>query len=512
MTKLINLILLNRSEFFINQMLVSVLFLVASFQVKAQLYINEEFSFGGLNASFEGVTFGPNADVTLDNGSSFYIYGTATVVDEDAKFSAPTSPTGLFIFAGTTAEQTLNGGNSAAIGGAQPSLINIEIDNSDGLSLFGSNTRVIGDVLFTDGHITLNGQNFELSENATITDANENKYFITNGAGFLAKENFSDAFLFPVGMAKSDYTPATIHPNDADNFFVRVAVLDSNKVDLSLIKDGVDREWNIYSTGGEGANIKLKHNSVTEGDSFVNNNAFVTQYRGGTTWQVGTGALGTNSGTGTEHNRDYTSTATSASNHAAFFSKSSQELTPLPVTLLHFTAKKNDVSSTLLTWATSLEINSDYFEVQTSADAIAWTNIGRVSAQGTSNHITNYEWIHPNPVMGINYYRLYMVDFDGSAEYSLIRNVNFEADNDLYNHIAVYPNPAKEVVYIRSQNISYQYTLMNMEGKILTVFENNEPGSDLLSVDLSAYSFGLYFLTAYTRSLKPKVFKIIVTK
>jgi len=43
---------------------------------------------------------------------------------------------------------------------------------------------------------------------------------------------------------------------------------------------------------------------------------------------------------------------------------------------------------------------------------------GRVKGAGTAVDKQNYKLLHPNPAVGINYYRLKQVDFDGSFEYS----------------------------------------------------------------------------------------------
>src|SRR5690349_20857637 len=45
-------------------------------------------------------------------------------------------------------------------------------------------------------------------------------------------------------------------------------------------------------------------------------------------------------------------------------------LTPVPVTLLYFLASQKNGQAVLLTWKTSREINSSYFEVQRSNDAL----------------------------------------------------------------------------------------------------------------------------------------------
>ena len=54
------------------------------------------------------------------------------------------------------------------------------------------------------------------------------------------------------------------------------------------------------------------------------------------------------------------------------------------------------------------------------------TQIAIVNAQDNSNTIVNYQMIDNFPADGINYYRLKMVDNDGTFQYSNIINVNFK--------------------------------------------------------------------------------------
>ena len=64
--------------------------------------------------------------------------------------------------------------------------------------------------------------------------------------------------------------------------------------------------------------------------------------------------------------------------------------------------------------------------VERSTDGANFTQIAIVNAQDNSNTIVNYQMIDNFPADGINYYRLKMVDNDGTFQYSNIINVNFK--------------------------------------------------------------------------------------
>lgn len=113
----------------------------------------------------------------------------------------------------------------------------------------------------------------------------------------------------------------------------------------------------------------------------------------------------------------------------------------LPVELYSFEAEVvgNDV---LLEWRTESEINSDYFEVERWSKSHPLESVGTLQAAGNSNERRYYSLIDKDPIQDVSYYRLKMVDYDGSFEYSAERTVSFgKASGTLEESIYVYPNP-----------------------------------------------------------------------
>jgi hypothetical protein len=492
----------------------------------SQMNINGSFSIFGEMGVFGNLQLSTDAQVFFQNGSTLHMLGTATSINSGADIFANTSSTqagtGRILFGGAAA-QTLDGGNSSAIGGTQPSLINVAINNTDNLTLTNTNTRITSGLDFINGHVILGSNGLELSSAASASNANGTRYVVTNGTGFMVKEGFSSAFSFPVGRATSDYTPATVTPSATDDFFVQVKNYSESASDEFVTTDGVNRTWNIYSTGGAGANIALQHNSTTNGSNYTTNggdlSAFVTQYQGlqsgRGTWELGTGAQGTNvSGSvsgSVVHNRVYSPTALTSSANGAFFSKSTLPLTPLPIALLDFYAKKRDENQALLSWSTTTEYNSSHFEVETSTNGQNWSKIGEVKAQGVSYDLTNYQLVHTNPALGINYYRLNLVDIDGSGEYSNIQSVHFENSISTLAKVTVFPNPSNGILNISSLNKSFGYTLTDLQGKILYSF-NNKSENNNIELDLSKYENGVYFIKVNSLNGDAKTFKIVLNK
>jgi hypothetical protein len=178
-------------------------------------------------------------------------------------------------------------------------------------------------------------------------------------------------------------------------------------------------------------------------------------------------------------------------------------LGPLPVTLLYFTAKKNTVSSALLNWKTSQEINSASFDVERSFDAIFFTKIGLVHAAGNSLIPVEYFFTDNNPVKGMNYYRLKQIDVDGRSVYSPARVVMFDGLNAAT--VKYYPNPTNGILNIEISSINVNeatvINITNAAGIVVNQFRVASISGNKIQVDLSRYAKGTYFIQVRTPTL-----------
>ncbi len=163
---------------------------------------------------------------------------------------------------------------------------------------------------------------------------------------------------------------------------------------------------------------------------------------------------------------------------------------PLPIELLSFEAIPNDDVVNLF-WSTASEINNSYFIVERSKDGYYWNDILEVEGAGNSTVIIEYEDTDYEPLLGLSYYRLRQVDFDGEFTYSSIEVVNFE--NETKNSIIAYPNPAKDIITFVG-NIN-DYNIFNMIGQNVQLkvdLLSNENG--LLKLNIGSLSSGVYIL------------------
>jgi len=118
----------------------------------------------------------------------------------------------------------------------------------------------------------------------------------------------------------------------------------------------------------------------------------------------------------------------------------------LPVTIYAFNAYYD--KEVKLQWSVGEETNLFKYIVEWSINGRDFTTIATVDAKG----YTSYTAAHTTPVAGINYYRIQMLDKNGSKRYSVVRTVN----TNIVSIATVYPNPAKDYV-----NISFKRAIEN---------------------------------------------------
>ncbi|WP_425390837.1 T9SS type A sorting domain-containing protein [Ekhidna sp.] len=180
------------------------------------------------------------------------------------------------------------------------------------------------------------------------------------------------------------------------------------------------------------------------------------------------------------------------------FTSGAESSTALPVELIYFNGIAQDNVVTL-SWETATEINNDFFEVQRSLDGISFEVIGIVDGNGNSSESIEYTFKDGNPYLGLNYYRLRQVDFDGADE--LLPIIQVSNDYQLKGIlISSYPNPTQQDnlnVRIQTGDDHTQVSLkiVDMSGRSYVETEFN--GALLIDEKLTVtrkMTPGIYFL------------------
>ncbi|MFT3912151.1 MAG: T9SS type A sorting domain-containing protein [Ferruginibacter sp.] len=168
-----------------------------------------------------------------------------------------------------------------------------------------------------------------------------------------------------------------------------------------------------------------------------------------------------------------------------------------PVVLGNFDAiaKRPDV---LCNWKTMQEQNSSHFIVERSYDAVHFNEAGKVNAKGNSALPTGYNFIDKNACLSgaaYLYYRLKIVDVDGTYKYSSTVKVNVK-----YNFaLNIYPNPVVDVLTVDLTSLTREdavITIIDAAGK--KMYQKNitiEKGKNTIPINTTFLPGDTYILS-----------------
>ncbi len=175
------------------------------------------------------------------------------------------------------------------------------------------------------------------------------------------------------------------------------------------------------------------------------------------------------------------------------------ESTTTPVIFSAVSAQKS-TSGVKISWATEVEISTDYFSIENSTDGIHFTSLGKVTAKN-SNTRTAYSFNQTYPKAGKNFYRIVAVDMSTEKVNSKIVELNL----DETKYITLSPNPTKNFITLQSSNIlGSLYKITNNAGqKVLS--------GKLLSnkIDVDGLQPGVYFISIFDETGNKQVIKFI---
>jgi hypothetical protein len=159
----------------------------------------------------------------------------------------------------------------------------------------------------------------------------------------------------------------------------------------------------------------------------------------------------------------------------------------LPLKLLTFSAEAigKDVKAT---WSTSNEVNTKSFIIERSVDGKNFAPLGTVAAKNTVQ-TNNYAYLDTKAVNGVSYYRLQMIDKDGSSTYSAVIKISKTG----LSLLAVVPNPVRDrivVMHPAAARSSY-IKIIAADGKQVELVKLSE-GVAQTFLNLSSLKPGIY--------------------
>ncbi len=161
----------------------------------------------------------------------------------------------------------------------------------------------------------------------------------------------------------------------------------------------------------------------------------------------------------------------------------------LPVELIDFQGRLEGKSARLR-WEVAPDGSLNHFELERSSSGVDWTTIQRLLFSPTQAF---YQHLDPYPTTGNNYYRLKMVDIDGSISYSELVSIRWDG----LEVLQLSPNPTAESLTLVAnwQPGTVSIAVFDAKGQLLRQ-QSKQVNAALepLSMDVAALPSGVYFV------------------
>ena len=141
----------------------------------------------------------------------------------------------------------------------------------------------------------------------------------------------------------------------------------------------------------------------------------------------------------------------------------------LPIEMTSFTGK-NLADVNRLTWTTVSEIEAEAFEVERSHNGMQFETIGKVIAKGNSQNLETYNFNDIEPIKGLNYYRLKMMDNDTTVNYSQTIDISNQGGGNDAQLFTFYPNPSIDFInytVYSPERGEYRFEFIDIQGKVI---------------------------------------------
>jgi hypothetical protein len=166
----------------------------------------------------------------------------------------------------------------------------------------------------------------------------------------------------------------------------------------------------------------------------------------------------------------------------------------LAIRLEYFKGLANNKKVTL-NWLSAFEQDIKSFEIEKSLDGRNFYPLTSLQPANISG--TQYSTEDTNPASGFNFYRLKVINLNGTVEYSAILKFNFT--KGAASNWALYPNPVEgktSITYQSFTNKQIWVSIADITGKTISAKSFNiQPGTNKLLIDAEKLSAAMYLLS-----------------
>jgi hypothetical protein len=407
-----------------------------------------------------------------------------------------------------TAAQTISSHNGTFDNAGNQ--VTLRINNAAGVTLL--NSLAVGRLSFNSankGVLTTNANVITLN-NTTPNSVSSIVLNSPSATGFvngnIRRKSASTEPLVLAAGAGSKYRPVTLIPASATASTFEAKYIDSDHGGTyELPVRGVaNYYWDISRLGaGANAAVQLTIPGAVPGAQ-AGHDLIVGKYDG-SNWVNVKGATGISVSPGNATSGTIRSEAQST---FGSFTIAYESEASLPTLLVSFTGKNVGKNISELKWKITDNSTPSVFEIMRSSDGVHFATIGKVS--GVAQQY-DYSFTDAAMVSGNNYYRLRMLDIDGSANYSAIVIVSNGVDGLGFSSLM--PNvvtSSARLVISSGKSGNVQLLITDMSGRI--VQKRNialTAGSQQVTIDASRLSPGIYQITGFIAGEKATTIRFI---
>jgi len=168
----------------------------------------------------------------------------------------------------------------------------------------------------------------------------------------------------------------------------------------------------------------------------------------------------------------------------------------LSVTYVNILAKPNS-KGVAINWSTATETENSYFKIEHSGDGEVFNSVGEIKGNGTSKNEHDYTFTDVQPAIGINYYRIVDVDYNGVKTTSKTVSVAYTNQN-AGNVLNIAPNPTVSSLSLSYEAQTAENSFMNIydfNGRLILLQAINlTKGSNNARIDVSNLLSGIYIV------------------
>ncbi|WP_171036556.1 T9SS type A sorting domain-containing protein [Dyadobacter sediminis] len=389
-------------------------------------------------------------------------------------------------------ELLLEGSSPQKITGSPVYATNVTVDNAAGV-VFSTPVKISGSLSFVAGILTneVPENAFTFGPDASVSTINPptNTSHIN---GFVAKQG-EGAFVFPVGNGLS-YQPVGVDLSDnPDGLLAKYEEGDAgngaftNAGSMPLVARNAQEYWTLTPVSTAEGTVSIYWDQY--------NNTGITNIKDLAVAHLVNGSWineGDSDISGNVEGGFVTSNI--ISKWSPFTLGSTETTSPLPVRLTDFTARWAE-GTVALDWKVSDAVGFERFEIERSINAVHYERIGQLAYNGQST----FQFSDSNPLTtfsfaGKRYYRLKMVDTNGSFAYSRVRSVDADGNQ---NGLFAFPNPSRDVLHLNldpASQDSAEATIISVDGKA-ELRRTVRIIHGTASIDTSSLAGGVYLLS-----------------